>query len=169
MTKDVLLKIVGLHYDTFAPEADEETEPIEVIVPAPYYLKNNKHYIVYDEAVEGMMGTIKSKIKITGEEKLEMMKSGITNTHMIFEKDKIHMTEYATPYGELLVGVYTKDMKVEREKIIAADGATVYMRDKVNEFDDETFDLWMKYHLAICERMDLIGATNHSLDILKKI
>ena len=63
----------------------------------------------------------------------------------------------------------TKDMKVEREKIIAADGATVYMRDKVNEFDDETFDLWMKYHLAICERMDLIGATNHSLDILKKI
>ena len=113
MTKDVLLKIVGLHYDTFAPEADEETEPIEVIVPASYYLKNNKHYIVYDDAVEGMMGTIKSKIKITGEEKLEMMKSGITNTHMIFEKDKIHMTEYATPYGELLVGVYTKDMKVD--------------------------------------------------------
>ena len=63
----------------------------------------------------------------------------------------------------------TKDMKVEREKIVAADGATVYMRDKVNEFDDETFDLWMKYHLATCERMDLIGATNHSLDILKKI
>lgn len=63
----------------------------------------------------------------------------------------------------------TKDMKVEREKIIAADGATVYMRDKVNEFDDETFDLWMKYHLTTCERMDLIGATNHSLDILKKI
>ena len=31
----------------------------------------------------------------------------------------------------------TKDMKVEREKIVAADGATVYMRDKVNEFDDE--------------------------------
>ena len=60
-------------------------------------------------------------------------------------------------------------MKVEREKIIAADGATVYMRDKVNEFDDETFDLWMKYHLTTCERMDLIGATNHSLDILKKI
>ena len=42
MTKDVLLKIVGLHYDTFAPEAEEETEPIEVIVPASYYLKNNK-------------------------------------------------------------------------------------------------------------------------------
>ena len=37
------------------------------------------------------------------------------------------------------------------------------------EFDDETFDLWMKFHLATCERMDLIGGTNHSLDILKKL
>ena len=32
---------------------------------------------------------------------------------MIFEKDKINMTQYETPYGELLVGVYTKDIRVE--------------------------------------------------------
>lgn len=63
----------------------------------------------------------------------------------------------------------TEDLEIEREKIIATDGTTVYMHDKVNEFDDDTFDLWMKYHLATCERLDLIGATNHSLDILKKI
>ena len=113
MTKEVLLSIVGLHYDTFAQEAEEETEPIEVITPAMYFLKNNKHYIVYDEFVEGMIGTIKTKIKITGDTMMEIMKSGITNTHMTFEKDKIHMTDYATPYGELLVGTYTKDMKVD--------------------------------------------------------
>ena len=63
----------------------------------------------------------------------------------------------------------TDKLQVEREKIIAADGATVYMRDKINEFDDATFDLWLKYHLATCERMDLIGATNHSLDIWRKV
>lgn len=28
--------------------------------------------------------------------------------------------------------------------------------------------MWMKYHFSICERMDLIGATNHALDILVK-
>ena len=56
----------------------------------------------------------------------------------------------------------TKDMKVEREKNYCS-GCSIC------EFDDETFELWMKYHLATCERMDLIGATNHSLDILKKI
>jgi hypothetical protein len=26
----------------------------------------------------------------------------------------------------------------------------------------------VKYHLSICERQDLIGATHHSLDILRK-
>ena len=34
--------------------------------------------------------------------------------------------------------------------------------------DDATFDMWMKYHFSICERIDLIGATNHALDILAK-
>lgn len=58
--------------------------------------------------------------------------------------------------------------QIERVKIIAADGAACYMRECLDSMDDETFDVWMKYHFTICERMDLIGATNHSLDILKK-
>lgn len=57
---------------------------------------------------------------------------------------------------------------IQREKIIAADGATNYMRECVDTMDEKTFEIWLKYHLSICERMDLIGATNHSLDILKK-
>ena len=44
---------------------------------------------------------------------VEIMKSGIANTHMTFEKDKIHMTQYETPYGELLVGVHTRYMDLK--------------------------------------------------------
>ena len=33
--------------------------------------------------------------------------------------------------------------------------------------DDYTFAKWMEYHFATCERQDLIGASNHTLDILK--
>lgn len=58
---------------------------------------------------------------------------------------------------------------LKRLKIIAADGATNYMRECVDAMDEKTFEVWMKYHLTICERMDLIGATNHGLDILQKI
>lgn len=113
MTKEVLLTISGLHLDAFSDEPDEENVPIEVITPATYYLKNGKHYVLYDELVEGVPGSIKNTIKITDDSKLEMKKSGITNTNMVFEKEKINVTQYDTPYGEMMVGVYTKDMKVD--------------------------------------------------------
>lgn len=62
----------------------------------------------------------------------------------------------------------TEALPVTRLKTIATDGATNYMRGMVDAMDDETFDYWVKYHLSVCERPDLIGATNHSLDILQK-
>ncbi len=112
MTKEVLLSIAGLHYDAFE-EVNEENEAIEVITPALYYLKNGKHYIIYEELVEGFSGTIKNRIQIDEKGKMEMIKKGLSNTHMVFEKEKIHMTEYDTPYGELMIGVYTKDMTID--------------------------------------------------------
>ena len=57
---------------------------------------------------------------------------------------------------------------VERIKLVATDGATNYNRPLVDSMDDQTFEKWVEYHLATCERQDLIGASNHTLDILKK-
>ena len=112
MTKDVLLSISGLHYEVADAAGGEENEPIEVITPATYYYKNNKHYIIYDEVVEGMAGTIRNKVRIA-DGKLEIMKSGLSNTHMVFERDKMNITQYETPYGDLVVGTHTKDMQVD--------------------------------------------------------
>ena len=36
------------------------------------------------------------------------------------------------------------------------------------KMDDDTFELYYKYHLSICEREELLGASSHVLDILKK-
>ena len=58
---------------------------------------------------------------------------------------------------------------VERRKLVATDGATNYKREFIDAMDDETFDKWMDYHFAICERQDLIGASHHTLDILRKL
>ena len=114
MTKDVLLSISGLHYGMEEVSVQEEQEePIEVITPASYYNKNGKHYVVYDEVVEGVPGVIKNTIRITEGEKLEIIKNGVSNTHMVFEKDKINLTEYQTPYGELLIGTHTSRMDVD--------------------------------------------------------
>ena len=55
-----------------------------------------------------------------------------------------------------------------RDKIISPDGPTDYMRPVINAMDEETFEEYIRYHLSICERPDLIGAGAHTLDILKK-
>lgn len=60
------------------------------------------------------------------------------------------------------------EFPVERIKLIATDGATNYIRETVDAMDDMTFQKWLEYHFAICERQDLIGAAHHTLDILRK-
>lgn len=57
---------------------------------------------------------------------------------------------------------------VDRIKLVAADGATNYMRELIDGMDRETFEKWVEYHLVICERLDLVGASHHTLDILQK-
>ena len=91
MTKDVLVSISGKHIDIMDDPArgyEVGEDGIEVVTPANYYCRNGKHYILYDEVLEGMAGTIKNKIKITGTDCLEIMKSGVTSSHMVFEKNK---------------------------------------------------------------------------------
>jgi ubiquinone/menaquinone biosynthesis C-methylase UbiE len=55
-----------------------------------------------------------------------------------------------------------------RQQIIAADGPANYLRPVLNAMDEETYQLFIEYHLATCERQDLIGASAHTVDILRK-
>lgn len=55
-----------------------------------------------------------------------------------------------------------------RLKIISPDGAANYIRPFLNQLSEDEFQWFIKYHLATCERPDLIGAGAHTLDILQK-
>lgn len=57
---------------------------------------------------------------------------------------------------------------MKREKIISADGASNYMRQILNKLDEDEFNLFIQYHLSVCERLDLVGAGAHTVDILRK-
>lgn len=56
---------------------------------------------------------------------------------------------------------------LERMKIIAADGSADYIRKELNEMSEEEFSMFLEYHLANCERMELLGASSHTVDILR--
>ena len=51
---------------------------------------------------------------------------------------------------------------------VASDGYTNHMRAVVDSMDDRTYDIFLRYHFATCERQDLIGYSNHTLDIFRK-
>ena len=111
MTKDVLLKISGMQ---FTADNDDltEPEPVEIIAPGEYFFKNGKHYIIYDEFMEGFDSVTKNVLKLQGD-LLEVTKRGTSNVHMIFEKDKKNMTCYTTPYGSMMMGIDARSISIE--------------------------------------------------------
>ena len=50
----------------------------------------------------------------------------------------------------------------------ASDGYANHMRDALAQMDERTYELYIKYHLATCERQDMIGYSHHTLDIFRK-
>ena len=52
--------------------------------------------------------------------------------------------------------------------LVAADGYANYMRDVVTQMDDELYDTFIRYHFATCERRDMLGYSNHLLDVFRK-
>lgn len=53
-----------------------------------------------------------------------------------------------------------------RVKILSPDGPSDFMRPTLNAMDEETFALFLNYHLSVCERRELVGAGSHTLDVL---
>ena len=124
MKKEILLSIAGLHM------VDEEGGNVEVVTAGDYYNRGGKHYVVYDEVVEGMNGHISNTIKI-GENSLEVLKRGLTNTRMVFEEGKNTLTRYQTPFGVLDLGILAREVKIEESEEVI-DVAVDYVLE-VNE------------------------------------
>ena len=116
MTKNVLLAIKGLQFD-----GSPENAEIETVTSAEYYIRNNSHYLIYEEAVEGFTQTTRNVIKFR-EHSLELVRRGLINVHMIFEENKKNMTNYATPFGNIMIGIDTKKILLaEEEELIRVD------------------------------------------------
>ena len=63
---------------------------------------------------------------------------------------------------------FNNKTKLKRMQIISSDGMANYIRGTLNKMSKETFNIYLKYHLSICERKDFLGVSTHLLDILKK-
>ncbi len=107
MKKNVVITVRGLQ------RAVNDDEPVEVISAGTYLRKSDVHYLSYEEADEDGKIT-KNRIKITPES-IEMTKQGGITTQMIFVMGQKQYACYATPFGELTLGMTTKHIKVTEE------------------------------------------------------
>ena len=85
--------------------------------------------------------------------------------------ESFHCTEKANDLYSFVrledIEALNAQASLTREKIIAADGAANYIRPFLNALDEEEFDMFVQYHLSTCEREDLMGASAHTVDILR--
>lgn len=51
---------------------------------------------------------------------------------------------------------------------VASDGYTNHMRQTVDAMDDKTYEVYLNYHFATCERLDMVGYSHHTIDIFRK-
>ncbi|HHT50791.1 MAG TPA: DUF1934 domain-containing protein [Eubacteriaceae bacterium] len=107
MKKKVWLSIKGQQFID-----DEKPEIIELLTEGELYNKNKSNYLLYKESeVSGMEGTT-TTVKIE-EDHVSIIRLGTTNSHLVFKKGRREYNSYETPYGQLLLSIFTKDVEIK--------------------------------------------------------
>lgn len=128
MDRNVVLTLTG---GQRGPEGGETATKLSSA--AEYFERNDTLYILYEESTEDS-GKIKSRIKLK-DHILEVTRQGAINTCMTFETGKEHMTEYATPFGSLQMGVFTHSVEtnqLDHEMTIEADYSLTSGGDEIS-------------------------------------
>lgn len=83
-----------------------------------------------------------------------------------------HCTKEGNPLYHFMriedMDVLNEKVGLTRKQIVAVDGVANLFREVLNALDEEEFKAFVEYQLATCERMDLMGASGHTVDILSK-
>lgn len=107
MDNNVIVKISGLQV------VEETGDNVEVLAVGKHYIKNNKHYLIYEE-IEDDNGTVTQNTIKFNDMCAEVMRKGVVNGKLVFQKGENNQSIYSTPFGELLVEVLTKDIELNQ-------------------------------------------------------
>ncbi len=106
MTKDVLIKLRGLQQTT-----QGDPQEIEMVVPGEYFFEDGTHTLIYDEMMEEFSGNVHNVTRFS-DRMLDVTRTGVVQTRMIFYPGEREMTHYETPLGEILIEIETRDLKL---------------------------------------------------------
>lgn len=123
MKKDVLITMKSIQ------SVDNDSSEIELITEGVMKtLKNGGFQLIYDESeATGFEGS-KTTVCCYGDKHASISRSGAVQSTLIIDKDKKQHCHYGTPYGDLMVGIYTHSI-VNR---LTENGGNLYMKYTVD-------------------------------------
>lgn len=111
MKKEIILEIIGLQ------QIDSQKDKIELTTVGNMIEEDDYYLINYTEEQEAPLKNIDSSVKIYKNNKIvEMSRTGAYDSCLVIEKSKRNLCQYATQYGDMLMGIYGKEIICDVEK-----------------------------------------------------
>lgn len=105
MQKDVFINITGVQI------VDTQRDTTELYTEGSFYKKNNHYYIVYDDSETTGYKDSRTTLKIEGDNKVTVMRSGMFRSHLVVEKNNRNVGHYDTGEGSMAIGISTKSIQ----------------------------------------------------------
>ena len=91
---------------------DTESDNVELITSGDFEYENGLYYIDYDESGATGLEGCHTSIEI-GADYLSIQRTGAINTDMLYIEGKKTYSLYNTPYGQMMIGIYTKKLNID--------------------------------------------------------
>lgn len=105
MKKDVFIRIKGIQ------QVDDEKDTTELFTQGNFYRRNNCYYITYEESETTGFAGCKTTLKIEGERKVTLLRSGSYRSHLIIENGERNFGHYGTEAGDIVLGVNARQIR----------------------------------------------------------
>lgn len=93
---------------------DDDKDQVEMKTVGTFEHDDDNYIIRYNEELENSIAPLRAKLNIAKDEsKVEMIKSGAYSSCLIIEKSKRHLCNYGTEYGDMLMGIFGREIETE--------------------------------------------------------
>lgn len=91
---------------------DDDKDQVEMKTVGTVEYDDDNYIIRYNEELENSTAPLRARFNIAKDEsKVEMIKSGAYSSCLIIEKSKRHLCNYGTEYGDMLMGIFGREVE----------------------------------------------------------
>ena len=105
--KDVFISIIGTQ------SINGESETNELYTNGVYYKDKEAYYIAYEESETSGFANCRTVVKVIDDDKVIMMRSGASHSHLIIESNRRCVGEYGLEGKTFSLGVTAKQIQNE--------------------------------------------------------